>query len=137
MAHLRLLWGHGFKSYTFQVILNPLKYIKAAKVYLNNCPGEVSAKNRIYFLRGFQSLCTVKKIMPRTGQTFWDRQLCFYVKKSFVSKKHGKVSFYIFHRRFMSSNFAAGALKLMRAGHNLWHKSPLKNDKVHFSVFFH
>ena len=25
----------------------------------------------------------------------------------------------------------------MRPRQNLWHKSPLKNDKVHFSVFFH
>ena len=52
-------------------------------------------------------------------------------------KKYRKVSFVIFHRRFMSSNFAAGTLKLMRTGQNLWHESPLKNDKVHFSVFFH
>ena len=37
----------------------------------------------------------------------------------------------------MSSNFAAGALELMHAGQNLWHKSPMKNDKVQFSVFFH
>ena len=36
----------------------------------------------------------------------------------------------------MSSNFAADALELMRVGQNLWYKSPLKNDKVHFSVFF-
>ena len=36
----------------------------------------------------------------------------------------------------MSSNFAAGALELMRAGQNLWHKSPLKNDKVHFFWVF-
>ena len=37
----------------------------------------------------------------------------------------------------MSSNFAAGALELICAGQNLWHKSPLRNDKVHFFVFFH
>ena len=51
-------------------------------------------------------------------------------------KKHRKVIFVTFQRRFISSNFAAGALELMRAGQNLWHKSPLKNDKAHFLVFF-
>ena len=35
-------------------------------------------------------MCWIKKIMPRTGQTFWDRQLCFYVKKLFVSEKTQK-----------------------------------------------
>ena len=65
MAHLRLFYGQRFKSHTFQVIFNPLKGPKAAiiqksiKIYLKNCSKEVSAKNRIYFLRGFQSLCPV------------------------------------------------------------------------------
>ena len=35
-------------------------------------------------------MCRIKKITPRTGQTFWDRQLCFYVKKLFVSEKTQK-----------------------------------------------
>ena len=64
-------------------------------------------------------MCRIKKITPHTGQTFLDRQLCFYVKKYLLVKKHQKVSFVIFQRRFMSSNFAAGALELMRAGQNL------------------
>ena len=35
-------------------------------------------------------MCRIKKIMPRAGQTFWDRQLCFYVEKIFVSEKTKK-----------------------------------------------
>ena len=54
-----------------------------------------------------------------------------------VLKLYWAYKFTMKHRRFMSPNFAAGALKLMRAGQNLLHKSPLKNGKVHFSVFFH
>ena len=63
MAHLRLFYGQRFESHTFQVIFNPLKGPKAAiiqksiKIYLKDYSREVSAKNRIYFLRGFQSLC--------------------------------------------------------------------------------
>ena len=50
----------------FFLVFNPLEYIKAAisqksiKMYLKDCSGEVSAKNKIHFLRGFQSLCTLK-----------------------------------------------------------------------------
>ena len=32
----------------------------------------------------------IKKITPRSEQTFRDRQLCFYVKKLFVSEKTQK-----------------------------------------------
>ena len=32
----------------------------------------------------------IKKIMPRTGQTFCDRQLYFHLKKTFVSEKTQK-----------------------------------------------
>ena len=35
-------------------------------------------------------MCLIKKITPRIGQTFGDRQLCFYVKKLFVSEKTRK-----------------------------------------------
>ena len=35
-------------------------------------------------------ICRIKKITLRTGQTSWDRQLCFYVKKLFVSEKTQK-----------------------------------------------
>ena len=35
-------------------------------------------------------MCLIKKITPHTGQTFWDRQLCFYVKKLFISEKPQK-----------------------------------------------
>ena len=35
-------------------------------------------------------MCRIRKITPRTGQTFWDRQLCFYVKKLFISEKTQK-----------------------------------------------
>ena len=64
VAHLRLFYGQRFKSHTFQVIFDPLKGLKAAiiqktiKIYIKDCSREVWAKNRIYFLRGFQSLCS-------------------------------------------------------------------------------
>ena len=35
-------------------------------------------------------MCRIKKITPCSIQTFWDRQLCFYVKKLFVSEKTQK-----------------------------------------------
>ena len=35
-------------------------------------------------------MCQIKKIMPCSVQTFWDCQLCFYVKKIFVSEKTKK-----------------------------------------------
>ena len=34
--------------------------------------------------------CRIKKIRAPSEQTFWDRQLCFYVKKLFVSEKTEK-----------------------------------------------
>ena len=63
MAHLKLFYGQRFKFHTFQVVFDPLKGLKAAiiqkniKIYLKDCSEEVSERNRIYFLRGFQSLC--------------------------------------------------------------------------------
>ena len=35
-------------------------------------------------------MCRIKKITPCSLQIFWDRQLCFYVKKIFVSEKTQK-----------------------------------------------
>ena len=35
-------------------------------------------------------MCQIKKITLRSQQTFWDRQLCFYVKKLFVIEKKQK-----------------------------------------------
>ena len=35
-------------------------------------------------------MCRIKKITPCSIQTFWDCQLCFYVKKLFVSEKTQK-----------------------------------------------
>ena len=68
MPHLWLSSGQGFESHTFQVIFDPLKGLKAAiiqktiKIYLKDCSREVSAKNRIYFLRGFQSMWAGKSV---------------------------------------------------------------------------
>ena len=81
MAHLRLFYGQRFKSHTFQVVFDPVKGLKAAiiqktiKIYLKDCSKEVSAKNRIYFLRGFQSLCH-------------DFINSFFAKPSIVEKHH-------------------------------------------------
>ena len=38
----------------------------------------------------------IKKITPRFEQTFRDRQLCFYVKKLFVSEKTQKSELFHF-----------------------------------------
>ena len=115
------------------ILLNPTEF--AQKIDLLIKVPDV-APSTVEKMRSLQ-ICRIKKIMPSSEQSFWDRQLCFYVKKYLLVKKHGRMNVVIFHRRFMSSNFAVGALKLMRTGQNLWHKSPLKNDKVHFSVFFY
>ena len=82
-------------------------------------------------------MCRIKKITPRTEQTFWDRQLCFYVKKLFVSEKNtekwtlslflGDLCPQILPRAHM---FEFDKWKIW------WRKSPKKSDKVHFSVFF-
>ena len=41
-------------------------------------------------------MCRIKKITPCSIQTFWDRQLCFYVKKLFVSEKTQKSELFHF-----------------------------------------
>ena len=50
-----------------------------------------------------------QKITTRTGQTFWDRQLCFYVKKSFVSEKTQKNELCHFSKEIYVTNFALRA----------------------------
>ena len=82
-------------------------------------------------------MCRIKKITPRTGQTFWDPQLCFYVKKYLLVKKHRKMNFVIFQWRFMSQILPRAHKFECARGKIWWHKSPMKNEKVHFSVFFH
>ena len=82
-------------------------------------------------------ICRIKKITLRSGQTFWDRQLCFYVKKHFLVKKHREVNFVIFKWRFMSQILPRAHKFNCACGKIWWHKSPMKNDKIHFSLFFH
>ena len=81
-------------------------------------------------------MCRIKKITPRTEQTFWDRQLCFYVKKLFVSEKTRKSELFHFSKEIYVTNFAAGALELMHLGQNVWHKSPLKKFVQYMVLFF-
>ena len=70
MSDLRLFLGQRFKSHTFQVIFDPLKDLKAAtiqktiKVYLKDCPREVSEKKPDLLCEGFQSLCTLLSESP-------------------------------------------------------------------------
>jgi len=59
-------------------------------------------------------MCWIKKITPRTEQTFWDRQLCFYVKNLFISEKPQKNELCHFSKEIYVTNFAAGALELMQ-----------------------
>ena len=51
-------------------------------------------------------MCRIKKITPCSIQTFWDRQLCFYVKKLFVSEKTQKNEFCHFSMEIYITNFA-------------------------------
>ena len=64
-------------------------------------------------------MCRIKKITPRTGQTFWDRQLCFYVKKLFVSKKTQKNELCHFSMEIYVTNFALRAQVRVRPRQNL------------------
>ena len=108
---------------------------KKGKIKIWQCP--LFLKNTAEKTTSLQ-ICRIKKITLRTRQTFWDRQLCFYVKKLFVSEKTRKVNFFSFHKRFMSSNFDPGHLCSSSKREKIWwNKSSMKNDKVHFSVFFH
>ena len=54
-------------------------------------------------------MCGIKKITPRIGQTFLDRQLCFYVKKLFVSEKTEKNELCHFSKKIYVTNFALHA----------------------------
>ena len=49
----------------------------------------------------------IKKITPRTEQTFRDRQLCFYVKKLFVSEKTQKSELCHFSQEIYVIKFSA------------------------------
>ena len=58
-------------------------------------------------------------------------------KNYLLVKKHKKMNFVIFQRRFMSQILPCAHKFECARGKIWWHKSPMKNDKVHFSVFFH
>ena len=87
--------------------------------------------------------CSLKCIKSKNGQQFDFKNflrpstLLFYEKIICQWKITEKwtLSFFIGdlrHQIFLSSNS-----NLCAWGKIWWHKSPMKNDKVHFSVFFH
>ena len=82
-------------------------------------------------------ICRIKKITPRTGQTFWDRQLCFYIKKLFVSEKTQKSELCHFLGDLCHQILPRARMFEFDKWKIWWRKSPKKNDKVNFSVFFH
>ena len=53
-------------------------------------------------------MCWIKKITPPSLQTFWDRQLCFYVKKLFVSEKTQKSELCHFSQEIYVIKFCRG-----------------------------
>ena len=97
------------------ILLNPTEFAQIIDLLIN-VPDLVPST--IEKMRSLQ-MCQIKKITPTSLQTFWDRQLCFYVKKLFVVKKPRKVNFFIFHKRLMSSNSSRSVLEPTRAGQNL------------------
>ena len=78
-------------------------------------------------------MCRIKKITPCSIQTFWDRQLCFYVKKLFVREKTPKSELCQFskeiyvikfcHGRICSSSNECAHCKIW------WHKSKVDGLK--------
>ena len=64
-------------------------------------------------------MCRIKKITPCSIQTFWDRQLCFYVKKLFVSEKTQKNELCHFSMEIYVTNFAPRAQVRVRPRQNL------------------
>ena len=115
-------------------LLNPTEFAQKIDLLLKVPDVAPSTAEKMTSLQ----ICWIKKLTPRTLQTFWDRQLCFYVKKLFVSEKTQRSELCHFfiedlcHQIFLASNS-----NLCTRGKIWWHKSPMKNDKVNFSVFFH
>ena len=111
-----LIWTKNFYQQnppgTLKVVwtlLNPTEFAQKIDLLLKVPDVAPSTAEKMTSLQ----MCWIKKIPPRTVQTFWDRQLCFYVKKLFVSEKTQKSEFFICHRRFMSSNFSLFKLEPM------------------------
>ena len=68
------------------ILLNPIDFAQKND-FLIKVPDV--APSTVEKMRSLQ-MCRIKKITPLTEQTFQDRQLCFYVKKLFVSEKTQK-----------------------------------------------
>ena len=75
----------------------------------------------------------IKKITLCSKQTFWDHQLCFYIKKSFVSEKTEKNELSHFSMEIYVTNFAPCAQVRVRPRQNLmtW----ISYDKWQSSLF--
>ena len=80
--------------------------------------------------------CWIKKITQHTGQTFWDHQLCFYVKKYLLVKKYRKVTLSFFIGDLCHQFFFSWNSNLLALGKTLLHNSLKKNEKVTFLWFY-
>ena len=67
----------------------------------------------------YSKMHQIKKQTPLWLYKLFDNQLCFYVENYLFVKKHRKIDFVIFLRRFTSSNFFLFEFQLMRLGQNL------------------
>ena len=68
------------------ILLNPTEFAQKIDLLIN-VPDV--APSTVEKMRSLQ-MCRIKKITLPSEQTFWDSQLCFYVKKLFVSEKPRK-----------------------------------------------
>ena len=112
------------------ILLNPTKFAQKIDLLIkvpDVAPSTVEKKR-------FLQMCQIKKVTPPGLQTFWDHQLCFYVKKIFFSEKKNKKWTLMFFKGDLCHQILP---RTDRFGKIWWHKSPVKNNKVHFSVFFH
>ena len=110
------------------ILLNPTEFAQNIDLLIN-VPDV--APSTVEKMRSLQ-MCRIKKITPPDLQTFWDRQLCFYVKKLFVSEKtqkselcHFSQEIYVIkfcHARICSSSNVCAHVKIW------WHKSPMENE---------
>ena len=86
------------------ILLNPTEF--AQKIDLLIKVPDV-APSTVEKMRSLQ-MCRINKITPPSVQTFWDRQLCFYVKKLFVSEKTQKSELCHFSQEIYVIKFCRG-----------------------------
>ena len=89
------------------ILVNPTEF--AQKIDLLIKVPDV-APSTVKKMRSLQ-MCRIKKITSPSLQTFWDRQLCFYVKKLFVSEKTPKSELCHFSKEIYVIKFCRGCTR--------------------------